>query len=230
MDSNSLDVLEIVPAVYKVVRHRIYLCIDLFDPRFALIHLCSYRYPIFVSDFAIATTAEIKLQPANLSCYWNYNAAGVGQELYLSGCINGILLHRKEIHFEHAIKSVASNENFCLVLLDNGIACKVNLKTLQIVEINNTIIEKNRSLPATKKRPFSDTGSALQSKPNECITHLATGRSMTIAISSDNNVYNIPVKIWSFPKHVKVKKVCCGNEHCLILTTNGDVYSFGSSS
>lgn len=65
---------------------------------------------------------------------------------------------------------------------------------------------------------------------DEFFTHCASGRSFSVAITNKNSVYNIPLKIFTFPSHVRIKKITCGNEHCLILTANGDLYAFGSSS
>lgn len=167
-----------------------------------------------------------------MSCSWDYNAIACGRKLYLSGCINGTIVRSKEIEFQDEIKQVATNETFCLVLLEVGSVFKVKLSTFEVSNLDGIIRSKHVRPEAANKRTniFSNSGEGSSSKIGEKITHIATGRSMTVMITNENHVFNVPLRIMTFSKHTKVKKVCCGNEHCLILTTNGDIYAFGSSS
>lgn len=137
----------------------------------------------------------------------------------------------KKIPFEFNIKALSTNEHICLILLNDGIAYKLNVNTFELNEINHLIIQ--RSEETVKKSIFGDLSpvqeNARNNESEETLTHIACCRSFAVAVSSKNAVYQIPLKIHTFPNHTKIKKISCGNEHCLILTTNGDVYGFGSS-
>uniref|UniRef100_A0A8W7M464 Uncharacterized protein n=1 Tax=Anopheles arabiensis TaxID=7173 RepID=A0A8W7M464_ANOAR len=117
---------------------------------------------------------------------------------------------RKTITFEADIVSLAINSKHCLVLLANGQLQKYDPLEERLSCVNFLGIELD-SINATK-------GS---------ITHLACGECITIACTSTNAIYNIPNLTTTLPKHVRIRKVVAGFEHCLMLTTNGDVYSWG---
>lgn len=164
-----------------------------------------------------------------IKCLWNYCAYVNGSDLYICGCPNGKYVQEQRFPFEYAIKDVACTERFCLVLLSIGTVFKIDCETFKVNEINTTIIKC--SIDDDDVMGTSKFNAKLQTDQNdEFITHIAAGRSISVVITNKNNVYNIPLKIYTFPAHVKIKKVCCGNEHCLILTSNGDLYAFGSSS
>lgn len=154
----------------------------------------------------------------------------IENQLYLSGFLSAQSNQLCHIHFEHTIKSISGTNKLCTVLLENGIAYKIDLSLSQPhpIELNLMLIK-----PSNTIRPKAIFGLSNNIEPNvdkEFITHFASGRSFSIAITNKNVVYNVPMKIFTFPMHIKIWKICCGNEHCLILTTNGDLYSFGSSS
>lgn len=184
--------------------------------------------------------SAIQLESVNtkiIRCQWNYCAYVVSNVLYICGCINGESNQRRCFTFEYTIKDVACTEHFCLVLLDIGNVYQINCHTFEIDEINSRIIERSSidNSHSTKTNHIfghfrAQHENELNSHKDEFITHIATGRSMTIIITNKNNVFNMPIKIFTFPIHVRIKKVACGNEHCLILTSNGDLYAFGSSS
>lgn len=167
---------------------------------------------------------------------WNYCAFANGNDLHIYGCINGKFPQEQHLPFEYPIKDIACAEHFCLVLLSIGTVYKINCQSLEIIEINSSIIKRsNLGSPMKTSKIFGKfRNEQHENEQNEIkdefITHIATGRSLSIVITNKNNVYNMPLKVYTFPAHVKIKKVCCGNEHCLILTTNGDLYAFGSSS
>ncbi|XP_070496214.1 RCC1 domain-containing protein 1 [Chironomus tepperi] len=65
---------------------------------------------------------------------------------------------------------------------------------------------------------------------SELITQISATSKALFGISSTNSLYKIlPTVdlIHEFQKHQKIKKMESGLEHTLILTSNGDVYSFG---
>lgn len=173
-----------------------------------------------------------EIKTFQISNAWHYTALAIDSILCLAGYLNGCSSQTKRIPFEFTIQKLATNENICLVLLSTGILYKVNIGTLEITEINNLIIKRDDYM--TRANIFGDFSAAQENQRNsendEIITHIASGRSFSVAVSSKNTIYQLPLKIHTFPNHIKIKKICCGNEHCLILTTNGDVYGFGSSS
>lgn len=189
---------------------------------------------------------------------WNYCAIANDCELFMSGCLNGQINQEHCFPFEYLIKDVACAEKFCLVLLNTGLAYKIDCHTFEISEINSSILQRcsatnndedsvgdgcsgsggngsGSSVGKLKMNKFSSLNFSAQQQNqlnenrDEFITHIAAGRSLTVISTNKNNVYNMPMKIYSFPAHVKIKKISCGNEHCLILTRNGDLYAFGSS-
>lgn len=190
-------------------------------------------------------------KPSIVQCLWNYCAIANDCELYMSGCLNGQTNQEHCFPFEYAIKDIACAEQFCLVLLDIGTAYKIDCNTFEINEINSVILP--RCSTATHGDDVDDVGgdsgggskvkmgkffstnfstqkqNQFNENRDEFITHIAAGRSLTVIVTNKNNVYNMPLKIHSFAAHVKIKKISCGNEHCLILTRNGDLYAFGSS-
>ena len=65
---------------------------------------------------------------------------------------------------------------------------------------------------------------------SEIITLISATQKSLYGISSTNSLYKIQPEvnlIHEFQRHQKVKKMQSGLEHTLILTSNGDVYSFG---
>lgn len=166
-----------------------------------------------------------KLDFVDIDLTWNYLAVATNNILYLSGFIENNLNEHQRIAFECNISKVRCSAKYCLVLLTSGILYKVEISSKKTTELNSIMLS-NEPI-AKKKNMFNDV---ITKNMNEIITKIASGRTMSVALSNLNNLYNIPTKIFNFPSHVKVKKICCGNEHCLILTTNGDVYAFGSSS
>uniref|UniRef100_A0A182KGH5 RCC1 domain-containing protein 1 n=1 Tax=Anopheles christyi TaxID=43041 RepID=A0A182KGH5_9DIPT len=117
---------------------------------------------------------------------------------------------RKTISFEAEIVSLAANSKHCLVLLATGELRKYDPVEERSIGIHFLGIE-NDSTKATK----------------ESIIHLACGEYATVACTSTNAVYNIPNLTTTLPRHVRIRKVVTGFEHCLMLSTNGDVYSWG---
>lgn len=169
----------------------------------------------------------------SIQCTWNYLAFSIDNMLNISGYICSEFKQIRSIPFECSIRDISCCKKFCLVLLKSGIVYKLNVRTLETTEINSIIISQRDLAITEKKSIFGAVTGGLEfsmSKQNdEIITHIASGRTLSIVVSNLNAVYNVPLKIFTFPSHVKIKKICCGNEHCLMLTTNGDVYAFGSS-
>lgn len=167
---------------------------------------------------------------------WNILIYTFDNILFIRGYVDGKMNAVRRFPFEDCIKATSHNENVCLVLLNSGLLYKINLKTFKIDELNSVLIQKSTSKidPGKKSLIFGHSSAQRENIENEMrdefFTHCASGRSFSVAITNKNSVYNIPLKIFTFPSHVRIKKIACGNEHCLILTANGDLYAFGSSS
>lgn len=167
--------------------------------------------------------------------YWSFTVYAIDDSLYISGCVVGKRDLIQKFKFDHSIKDVSCTETYCLTLLTTGLLYKLNLKTFEISEINSVIIQRSSTPESVNKKLKRLSSSSTladneteRSKNDEIITYIASGRTFSVAISNKNVVYNIPLKVFTFPSHIKVKKISCGTEHCLILTTNGDLYAFGS--
>ncbi|XP_055321778.1 probable E3 ubiquitin-protein ligase HERC3 isoform X2 [Sitodiplosis mosellana] len=163
-----------------------------------------------------------------IKCLWNYCAYANGSDVYICGFLNGETFQERRFPFEYPIQDVACTDRFCLVLLSIGTVYKIDCQTFKVTEINSTIIQRSsHSNEMSTSKIFGKFSAQLENDLNESkdefITHITAGRSLSVVITNKNNVYNMPLKIYTFPAHVKIKKVCCGNEHCLILTTNGDL-------
>lgn len=110
------------------------------------------------------------------------------------------------------IKEIAVSENKSLFLCDDG--------TIFTINNNNSSIYEIQTIP-----DFVNTEQNEKDVLNDSITKIAVGSRITCATSNLGYVFCIPSKINN--KIQSIKDVCCGAEHCLILTENGLIYSFG---
>lgn len=158
--------------------------------------------------------SNTRLLPARIAFPYNLNAYGMGRTLRTYG-LNDEDKH--ETVFETEIIGVVANDIHILVLLDNGALFKVKFPSLEVVPIE-PCRESEGSTPGDDSKEF--------------FTHMASGRTMSLALSNHNHLYELfedTKKLYTFPENVKIDKMCHGIEHCLILTTDGEVYSCGSS-
>jgi alpha-tubulin suppressor-like RCC1 family protein len=116
----------------------------------------------------------------------------------------------KTFHFKNQIKQIQLNNEFFVVLESNGDIHKYDFKDEMLRKLNFLSVETQSEIKST-----------------EHITFVATGETINVATTSANSIFNIPNKIFELKKHEKIKKVCCGMEHALLLTSNGDVFSWG---
>lgn len=164
------------------------------------------------------------MENCSFSSTWAYNAIAVNKTLYISGApLNESSSKTKEFSFDLNIKRVACNDSSCLTLLVNGDIWKLCMQSLELRKLNFVTTE----IVPTRKPIFSEDSNPTE--PIEFVNDIGCTHTFSIAITSCNSVYSIPSKICILPKHVKVKKISCGAEHVLLLTSNGDVYAFGSS-
>ncbi|XP_055615452.1 E3 ISG15--protein ligase HERC5 [Toxorhynchites rutilus septentrionalis] len=130
-----------------------------------------------------------------------------GQTLYSNSAITQ---NAHCIDFDSQIVQLSACTWYCLVLLVDG-----NLFKYDFHENRHT------------KLDFLTVENAMVSDEKETITHLACGDKLSIAITSRKSVFTIPNRVFTFPKHIRIAKVAAGLEHCLLLTSNGDCYSWG---
>lgn len=168
----------------------------------------------------------LKVECFSLYSTWAYNAIAVNKTLYISGAPlygSSSTTKTKEFCFEMNIKKVACNDSSCLTLLVNGDIWKLCMKSFELRKLNFVTTE----ITPTRKPIFQGAGKP--NEPSEFVIDIGCTHTFSIAITNCNSVYSIPSKLCVLPKHVKVTKISCGAEHVLLLTSNGDVYAFGSS-
>lgn len=105
--------------------------------------------------------------------------------------------------FKDVVKKVHSSNEICWILLADGTAWSFDFLS----------------------------GELSQLKMSETIADLACTHKSLYVVTTNNHVIEVSPqqqkKIHEFPKHQKIKKIVSGVEHCVILTSNGDVFSFG---
>lgn len=118
------------------------------------------------------------------------------------------------MRFSSKIHKVCGNNTFVLVLLDTHELWKIILITGEKQKLN-----------------FLNTETELQQTSNEDnnrqIIDIDCGETISVAVTNDNAIFSIPTLVHQLPKHQKIKKIACGNEHCVLLTSNGDIFCWG---
>jgi len=139
----------------------------------------------------------------------------INQTLLLSGflCDENTKNDKKILNFNDQIIKIASNDKLCLILLKNGDIFQYNIKNNILKQIN-TIINTENSLNDNK----------LSNK----IIFIDISSIFSIGITINNCIYNIPTQIYQLNKNDNVKKITCGIEHAILLTKNGDLYTWGT--
>lgn len=129
----------------------------------------------------------------------------------------------KTFNFDDLVAKIQTTSSYCLVLLEEGDLYKIVMPDLKLEKVNFVLETKDAipkksifALPATKKQ-----------EP-ERMVDIACGEKVCVAITNHNAIYNLPTKTAQFLKHQNIKKICCGAEHAMILTTNGDLYTWGT--
>lgn len=134
-----------------------------------------------------------------------------------------------QFEFDVIILKVTGNDRYCLVLLANGDTWKLCIQTLEVKLFKFLIIENETQ---RKRQPIflsTEDHAKVDHLNEEIVTDIGCCQTFSVALTSKNNLYVIPSKIYSFTRNIRVIKICCGIEHCMLLTANGDVYVFGSS-
>lgn len=109
----------------------------------------------------------------------------------------------KVLEFKDVVKQVCATNDACYVLLQDGTMFCYNFVELTLKEI-----------PA-----------------NDSVSDIACTNDALYCINALNHLHQTTPdsnkKIFEFPPHQKVRKIVSGAEHLLLLTSNGDVFSFG---
>lgn len=107
----------------------------------------------------------------------------------------------KTLEFKEIVKKICASSEVCFILLNDGSVWSFNFISRDLSELTETI------------------------------TDISSTHHSLFAINVNNHLYEISLKlqnkIHEFPKHQKIKKIVSGAEHSIVLTSNGDVFSFG---
>ncbi|KAI4461841.1 regulator of chromosome condensation (rcc1) repeat [Holotrichia oblita] len=152
-----------------------------------------------VNDFSVFKYGTIQ----NLVFSHTYIAAQNANTITFYGRVSSNL----SIQEVRNISQIAAVDNITYILYNDGTIKKVDTASGEITDVPNFLQTEN---PGT----------------SDYITKIACGSKMNVAVSYNNDVYNIPNKIEYNGK--RVKDVASGHEHCLILDNYGNVYSFGN--
>lgn len=159
----------------------------------------------------------------------NYSAIAVDSKLFIATIdlkeellTSSRALLTKTFTFDHLICKLCSNTSYCLVLLENGDVFQIMIGSFEKRQIMCLNIEEGPE----RKSIFVQSSS--KKKEIEKIVDIACGETVCVAVTSFNAVYNIPNLTHVFERHEKVQKVCCGYEHSMVLTGNGDVFTWGT--
>ncbi|XP_061400626.1 E3 ISG15--protein ligase Herc6 [Musca vetustissima] len=161
-----------------------------------------------------------------LTSSWSYVAAINGCSMQIWGFINCQTKNIKNITVDNTIKTLACCDRYCLLLLNTGTVFKYNVQCLDdnLEEIKFQINESH------KPKRLSIFGSSATSSSNSVlkIENIACGNTIMVAIGMSNEVFTGTTEVHRFPKHVRTKQLVCGFEHALLLTHNGDIYTWGN--
>ncbi|XP_075147257.1 RCC1 domain-containing protein 1 isoform X2 [Haematobia irritans] len=154
-----------------------------------------------------------------LSCSWSFLAAAVGCTIHLQGFVSAGYNNVKTIEIESAVKFLASCDRYCLILLENGklYKCFPQSKQPTLYEVR---FQRNEGLIHHSRPLNEDSGTKISS--------VACGNAFMVALGESNEVFSGTTQIHQFPNNVRVKQLECGFEHALMLTHNGDLYTWGN--
>ncbi|XP_067632621.1 probable E3 ubiquitin-protein ligase HERC3 isoform X2 [Eurosta solidaginis] len=171
----------------------------------------------FTGDLKISAPNSLLIAPS-----WSYTAYATDNLLLLRGFLSSTPNSATYIQTPVKITQLSTCDRFCLVLCENGKLHKIRPEISAKLEEVKFDVEV-QSLPQ-KRSIFGET------KQSDCfrIVQIACGANITVAVSATNAVYNASSKVYQFPKHYRVRQLQCGFEHALLLTTNGDIYSWGN--
>ncbi|KAG5681646.1 hypothetical protein PVAND_011061 [Polypedilum vanderplanki] len=111
------------------------------------------------------------------------------------------------IVFTETILNVQLNDEYCFLLHESGKISKYNISTQEFITLDTPL---NHNF--------------------ERLIYISCRFQTLMGVSNSNCVYQLFPEfklIYKFLKHQRVKKISSGLEHTIILTNNGDVFSFG---
>lgn len=170
------------------------------------------RCDLYVDSIKCLNIVEI-LQEFDINCKnidnfqivnsWTSTFISVNE--YLIVIENGIDDNRKSTYkkFNENIKKISCCDEYSLILLENGSLWKMSLENLEIKELTFLNVEK----------PIKDL---LNSIP-DYITDIACSETFSVATTKKGDIYNIPTKLFTLKNNDKVKKICCGMEHAVLV-------------
>lgn len=124
----------------------------------------------------------------------------------------------------------------CLVLLATGRLHKVCIRTGATQQLQFIETEADAAVqlpqPGGRKRLFPVADAADAEQPAaavELVADIVCSQTFSVALTTANVLYCVPTRVHRFGRRERIRKMCAGAEHVLVLTGNGDVYVFGSS-
>lgn len=185
---------------------------------------CFFYADVYLKDILEANDSSLSGTITQIASSWSYVVLVVGDvELVFSGFITKKPDTVRKVKVSWKIKQVAAGENFTIVLLENGDMIKVNIHTMTSEKMNFLTTE-NRS---KKRNIFGEIQTNGFSADEDLVEHISCGSIFSVAVTRNNYVYNIPTKIFEFPKDERIVSLVSGFEHALALNSNGDIYSWG---
>ncbi|XP_046383743.1 ultraviolet-B receptor UVR8 isoform X2 [Ischnura elegans] len=174
------------------------------------------------SKFSLLSPKLVPFDVGFLSCAWNRICFSTGSEAYLSGLIDGESgkLVNLSIPSPRAISQVSCSRNNILAITEDG-DCWMRQFTEDWKNISDLLraeIDSHDTLIGTDNPEVSST--------DHKIIKVCSGENVNLAVCNFGQVYSIPSPL-SIPGK-KVVEVACGFDHCLALTVDGIVYSWGS--
>ncbi|CRK92458.1 CLUMA_CG006020, isoform A [Clunio marinus] len=114
----------------------------------------------------------------------------------------------KTLDFNDIITKISSTNENCWILLANETLFNYDFIELNLREIS------------------------IQKEKNQKITSMCASQNGLYYIINKTSLHeikndNTQKKLHEFASHQRIKKISCGMEHCVLLTSNGDVFSFG---
>ncbi|XP_071445161.1 RCC1 domain-containing protein 1 [Hetaerina americana] len=174
------------------------------------------------NNFSIFTPTVIPFDIIFVSCAWNRICFSTGSELYLSGLIDEEFgkLEKLSIPVGKKVTQGSCSRSNILVITEDG-DCWIhqfsgawkNISDLLKTEVDShELINENLSTESSSN--------------DHRITKVCCGDKLNLAICNLGQIYCIPSAL-PIPRK-KVVEISCGFDHCLALTEDSIVYSWGS--
>lgn len=139
----------------------------------------------------------------------NWSTTLISINEYLIIIENGLDANQKSTFkkFTKKIKKISCCDEYSLILLENGILWKCLFVNLEMKELEFLDVEKQLQDNSTNFFP-------------DYITDIACSETFSVATTKEGDIYNIPTKILTLKNNDKIKKICCGMEHAVLVNFN----------